>query len=198
MPLKSERFPGRGPQAHGMGCPPGSLGGPRLALLREREDLQPGKLPPPSSSGSRLGLDPLPWLSSAPSTLLWPWNLWSLLPHQDRMLDGGRGLQVTRASSPPSPRPKAILPISPPSVLFNTPVSVSETTWANTSVDLGPPGTRRALGMNQGFLWRGDWLALLSTAEVTGGAWPSRLPKGYTEATKAPNMHLLNAMCPQP
>lgn len=79
-------------------------------------------------------LDPLPWLSLAPRTLPWPWNLWWLLPTWT-----GRGLRSPEpAHRPPSGPEPSCPPLLRP-VLFDMPVSATETIWANPSVDLGLP-----------------------------------------------------------
>ena len=111
-------------------------------------------------------LDPLPWLFLAPSTLPWPWNLWWLLPTRT-----GRGLRSPEpAHCPPSgPEPSCPLLLLP--VLFHMPVSVSETIWANPSVDLGLPRHKmctwnelrvsfRGWGTCSGFPYSPQWKSL--------------------------------------
>ena len=123
--LKVRTLPGRGPQA------------PRPTWSPRRPSTPHPPTPRLLSSGTMWGssaweviistqvrlLDPLPWLSLAPSTLPWPWNLWWLLPTWT-----GRGLWSPEPAHRPPPGPE---PSSPPlllPVLFHMPVSASETT----------------------------------------------------------------------
>ena len=113
--LKVRTLPGRGPQAPRMGGPPGAPGAPPphpCHLLSSGMMWGSPAWEVIISTQVRL-LDPLPWLSLAPSTLPWPWNLWWLL-----LTWTGRG-QSLRSPEPahhPPPRPELSCP--PLSFLF--------------------------------------------------------------------------------
>lgn len=191
--LKVRTLPGRGPHAPRIGGPPGSPGGPHLCYpLGRCGDLQPGRLSIPRSGS---GPPPLAFLSPKnPPPSLEPVVA---ATHLDR-----KGPPVTRASSPPSPGPQTLYcPTLLHPVLFDMPVLVTETIWANPLADLGLPRHKVC-----------TWHELrVSFARSTCSGFPycpqwksfwvhgfQDFQRAIQEVTKAPNMPLLNPMCPQP